>query len=279
MYSLQNKVALVTGAGSGIGKSLAELLSSKGAKLALADWDEAGLQSTADSLNTPVISEKLDVADRHSVEEFAKKAIAHYGQVDVIINNAGVALLQKAQDMRYQDLEWLMDINFWGVVYGTHAVLPQMLERDTGYIVNISSLYGQIAWPGNSAYCAAKFAVRGYTEVMTQDLKGTGVKALSVHPGGIQTNIVRNARFSDSDDTPNKDTVVKAFDKLAMTSADSAAKQIVRAMERQKVKLIIGQDAKFLDRAQRLFPVSYRWLVSWADGMAGTNKTKSGNMV
>lgn len=271
MYSLSGKVVLVTGAGSGIGKALAELLSKKGARLALADWDAEALKATADALKTPVIFEKYDVADKNATEAFANKAIKHYGQVDVVINNAGVALLQKVQDMSYDDLKWLMDINFWGVVYGTHAVLPQMLERGTGYVVNISSLYGQIAWPANSAYCAAKFAVRGYTEVMTQDLKGTGVKALSVHPGGIQTNIVRNARVADE---KTKKGIVGSFDKLAMTSPESAAAQIVRAMEKGKVKLIIGQDAKALDRIQRLMPFNYRWVVKWADGLSGIGKAE-----
>lgn len=279
MYSLENKVVLITGAGSGIGRALANLCASKGARLALADWDESGLDETAAQLSVDTVTEKLDVADRQAVEQFAQKALAHFGQVDVVVNNAGVALLQKAQDMRYQDLEWLMNINFWGVVYGTHAVLPHMVERGSGCVVNISSLYGQIAWPGNSAYCAAKFAVRGYTEVMTQDLKGTGVNALSVHPGGIQTNIVRNARFSDSEDTPSKASVVASFDKIAMTTAESAAKQIVKAIEREKVKLIIGQDAKLLDRIQRVMPVSYRWFVRWLDGVAGTKNKSSGNLV
>lgn len=272
MYSLKDKVVMVTGAGSGIGRALAMLLSTKGAKLALADWNEVGLSETVAGLNTEAISKKLDVAQRGDVEAFAKEAIAHYGHVDAVINNAGVALLQPVQDMSYDDLEWLMDINFWGVVYGTHAVLPQMLERGTGYVVNISSLYGQIAWPGNSAYCAAKFAVRGYTEVMTQDLKGSGVKALSVHPGGIQTNIVRNARVADEH---AKQKISGSFDKLAMTTPESAAAQIVRAMEKEKTKLIIGQDAKALDRVQRLLPVNYRWFVKWADGLSGIAKASN----
>lgn len=273
MYSLNGKVVLVTGAASGIGRALAEQLAAKGASLALADWNEEGLAETASAVNTPVITEKLDVANREAFEAFAQRAIAELGQVDAIINNAGVALLQTVQDTKYQDLEWLMNINFWGVVYGTHAVLPHMLERGTGMVVNISSLYGQIAWPGNSAYCAAKFAVRGYTEVMTQDLKGTGVNALSVHPGGIKTNIVRNARVDG--EGVNKADLIGGFDKVATTSADSAAKQIIRAMEKRKVKLLIGQDAKLLDRIQRLAPFNYRWLVKWIDGVSGLDKPKS----
>jgi NADP-dependent 3-hydroxy acid dehydrogenase YdfG len=277
MYSLANKVVLVTGAGSGIGRALAQQLSAKGAKLALADWDADGLQETETSLQTPVLSAQLDVADKRAFEDFAKQAIDHYGVVDAVINNAGVALLQRAQDLNYDDLEWVMNINFWGVIYGTHAVLPQMLARNTGYIVNISSLYGQIAWPGNSAYCAAKFAVRGYTEVMTQDLAGTGVHSLSVHPGGIQTNIVRNARVDDAGDGNTKAAISKSFDKIAMTSPDKAAAQILRAMEKEKVKLIIGQDAKLLDRLQRLMPVSYRWLIRRMDNVTGVAKAKKTN--
>ena len=270
MYSLDGKVVLITGAGSGIGRALAKLAANKGAKLALADWDEAGLADTAAAVKAAVMTQKLDVSNREGFEAFANDVVAHYGHVDVVINNAGVALLQKVQDMSYDDLEWLMKINFWGVVYGTHAVLPQMIERATGVVVNISSLYGQIAWPGNSAYCASKFAVRGYTEVMTQDLKGTGVHALSVHPGGIQTNIVRNARVDGGGAI--KENIESSFDKVAMTSPESAAKQILRAIEKKKVKLIIGQDAKLLDRIQRLMPFNYRWFVRWIDGLSGVAK-------
>lgn len=270
MYSLKGKVVLITGAASGIGRALANLLASKGAKLALADWDEVGLAETAAGIASPVMMQKLDVSDRASFETFAKEVIGHFGQVDVVINNAGVALLQQTQDMNYEDLEWLMNINFWGVVYGTHAVLPQMIERSTGYVVNISSLYGLIAWPRNSAYCAAKFAVRGYTEAMSQDLKGTGVHALSVHPGGIKTNIARNARVDGS--SASKENIVNSFDMVARTTPESAAKQIVRAIEKEKVKLIIGQDAKFLDRMQRVMPVNNRWFVRWIDGLSGVTK-------
>ncbi len=169
-----------------------------------------------------------------------------------------MALLQRVQDMTYVDLNWLMNINFWGVVHGTHAFLPGMLARDSGVIVNLSSLYGILAWPANSAYSAAKFAVRGYTEAMRHDLHKTGVRAVSVHPGGIQTSIVRNARFT-SDDLGRIDRrkLERDFDKIALTSADRAATIILDGVERGRDRILVGKDAKILTLLTRLVPEKY----------------------
>ncbi|MGH8456048.1 MAG: SDR family NAD(P)-dependent oxidoreductase [Stenotrophobium sp.] len=266
MYVFQDKVAVVTGAGSGIGRALAELLARKGCKLALADINETGLADTAARIGTPVLTRKLDVSDRAAFEAFAKEVEAHYGRADLIFNNAGVALLQPVQEMRYEDLEWLMGINFWGVIHGTHAFLPSMLARKSGVIVNVSSLYGLIGWPANGAYCAAKFAVRGYTEVMRQDLRGTGVQVACVHPGGIKTNIVRNARFT-SDDLGRKDksVLVKDFDRIAITTPEKAAQTIVVGVERGRERILIGPDAKLIDRLQRWMPESYPAVIRWLE--------------
>ena len=252
------QVAVVTGAASGIGRALALALGQRGVKLALADWDEAGLQETAALLERHVIYQKLDVADREAVADFAVDVLAAYGQVDWLFNNAGVALLQRVQDMAYSDLTWLININFWGVVHGTHAFLPGMLARDSGTIVNISSLYGLMAWPANSAYSAAKFAVRGYTEAMRHDLHRTGVRAVSVHPGGIQTSIVRNARFT-SDDLGRTDRrkIERDFSKIAITSSEQAAGIILTGLERGRERIIVGKDAQLLSLVARLFPESY----------------------
>ena len=252
------QVAVVTGAASGIGRALAQALAARGVKLALADWNEAGLAETAQLLQVPVITRKLDVADRADFEAFAAEVQAAHGQVDFVFNNAGVALLQRVQDMTYVDLNWLMNINFWGVVHGTHVFLPAMLARNSGVIVNLSSLYGLMAWPANSAYSAAKFAVRGYTEAMRHDLHRTGVRAVSVHPGGVQTSIVRNARFT-SDDLGRIDRrkLERDFDKIAMTSAGQAAAIILNGVERGRDRIVVGRDAQVLSLLTRLFPEKY----------------------
>ena len=252
------QVAVVTGAASGIGRALAQALARRGVKLAIADWNEAGLEETAASLQVPVLKRQLDVSDRAAFEAFAQDVLAEYGQVDGLFNNAGVALLQPVQAMAYDDLTWLMNINFWGVIHGTHAFLPAMLQRDSGAIVNISSLYGLMAWPANSAYSAAKFAVRGYTEAMRHDLHKTGVRAVSVHPGGIQTSIVRNARFT-SDDLGRGDRkkLERDFDKIAITSADGAARIILGGLESGRDRIIVGKDAQVLSFLTRLFPERY----------------------
>ena len=157
------QVAVVTGAASGIGRALAVDLAARGVELALADWNDAGLAETVALLPRPVLSRKLDVADRAAFGAFAEDVLARFGHVDLVFNNAGVALLQRVQDFTYDDHEWLMKINYWGVVHGTQSFLPGMLARKTGAIVNVSSLYGLMGWPANAAYCSAKFAVRGYT--------------------------------------------------------------------------------------------------------------------
>src|SRR5690349_6225564 len=196
MYDLNGKVAVVTGAGSGIGRALAQGFAARGCKLAIADINEANLAETAKSLGTEVMTHKLDVADRAAVYAFAAAVQQRFGTAHVIVNNAGVAVSQTVDALDYKDFEWLMGINFWGVVYGTKAFLPMLTEQNEGAIVNISSVFGIIAVPAQAAYNSAKFAVRGFTECLRHELKeaGSQVKSICVHPGGIKTNIVRNAR-------------------------------------------------------------------------------------
>ncbi len=258
MKFASGQVAVVTGAGSGIGRALAQALVARGVTVALADWNEAGLAETVELLQVPALSRKLDVADRAAVEAFAADVLAAHGHVDWLFNNAGVALLQTVQEMTYVDLQWLLNINFWGVIHGTHAFLPSMLQRNSGTIVNMSSLYGLMAWPANSAYSAAKFAVRGYTEAMRHDLHKTGVRAVVVHPGGIQTSIVRNARFT-SDDLGRVDRkrLERDFDRIAMTSASGAAAIILDGLERGRERILVGKDAVALSVLTRLFPERY----------------------
>jgi len=258
LYGLKDKVAVVTGAGSGIGRALAQLLAQKGCRLALADINESSLKETAAALSADVITHKLDVADRAAVYAFADQVKRHFGTAHVVINNAGVAVSQTVNDMSWEDFEWLMGINFWGVAYGTKAFLPMLLAQDEGAIVNVSSVFGIIGVPTQSAYNAAKFAVRGFTEALRHELKDTKVRAISVHPGGIKTNIARASRFY-KDPLGNSDQAGMAarFDRLARTTPERAAATIVRGIEKGAPRVLIGADAALIDKIQRLMPESY----------------------
>ncbi len=256
MYRLNGKVVVVTGAGSGIGRALAQQLAAKGCVLALADIDAAGLADTAAGLPQPVLSQQLDVADRAAVYAFAERVKRELGAAHVIINNAGVALSRTIEDLDYPDFEWLMNINFWGVVHGSKAFLPQLRERGEGAVVNLSSIFGIIAVPTQGAYHAAKFAVRGFTECLRQELRGSGINAISVHPGGIKTNIVLNARAQDS--TPASRTEAhERFQRMARTTAATAAAVIIQGIERERGRVLIGADAKLMERLQRWAPTAY----------------------
>ncbi len=196
MKSFQNKVAAVTGAASGIGRALAIDLAQRGCRLAISDVNEAGLAETADlarAAGAEVAQQLVDVADRQAVQAWADSTAAEYGQVNLVFNNAGVALAASVKSLEYEDFEWLMGINFWGVVHGTKSFLPHLLEAGEGHIVNVSSVFGLAGFPGQSAYNAAKFAVRGFTDSLREELEmmNCGVSATCVHPGGIKTNIAR----------------------------------------------------------------------------------------
>ncbi len=202
---LEERVAAVTGAASGIGRELAVLLAKKGADLAISDVDEVGLAETVDlakkaGAKVTITSQRLDVADREAVHAWADQVVADHGKANLIVNNAGVALGATVDGMSYEDFDWLMGINFQGVVSGTKAFLPHMKAAGEGHVVNISSVFGLMGIPSQSAYNAAKFAVRGFTEALRVelDIEDCGVSATTVHPGGIKTNIARNARMDDS---------------------------------------------------------------------------------
>jgi NADP-dependent 3-hydroxy acid dehydrogenase YdfG len=259
----ETKVVAITGAGSGIGRSLACAYHARGFSLALSDIDEKGLHETAalcggSAPDSRVDIVKVDVAKRAEVEAWSKSVLQRFGRVDVLINNAGVSLLSPAHEASLEDFEWLFQINFWGVVYGTNAFLPQMLARKQGAIVNISSIFGIVGYPNNGTYCASKFAVRGYTETLRHDLEGSGVLVTCVHPGGIKTNIVSNGRWrNDPGFSTSQHDAKRQFEKVARTTPDEAAATIIDGVDAQQVRILIGADARFLDIVQRMFPASY----------------------
>lgn len=264
MKDFNNKVAAITGAGSGIGQQLALLLAKEGCHLSLADVNEAGLQNTLSQLkNSPVkvTTAKVDVSNRDAVKQWAIQTVSDHGKVNLIFNNAGVALGSAIDGMSYDDLEWIMNINFWGVVYGTKEFLPFLKASGEGHIVNISSIFGITAQPSQSAYNASKFAVRGFTESLRQelDIQNNGVSATCVHPGGIRTNIAKAARMDDSmRNLGLSPDSVKEFDKLLRTPPESAAAQILDAVRHNKRRLLIGADAKAVETMQRLLPSAYQ---------------------
>lgn len=266
MKNFKNKVAAITGAGSGIGQQLAILLAKQGCHLSLSDINEKGLQQTVELLkpysNITVTTKKLDVSDREVVKQWAQETVQDHGSVNLIFNNAGVALGSTVEGATYEDLEWIVGINFWGVVYGTKEFLPFIKQTQDGHIINISSLFGLTAQPTQSGYNATKFAVRGFTESLRQelDIEKSGVSSLCVHPGGIRTNIAKSAKMSDSLNSLGMDPTksIQNFDKLLRTPPEEAARQILQAVLKNKRRLLIGSDAKILDAFQRLFPTGYQ---------------------
>ncbi|MDN8229171.1 SDR family NAD(P)-dependent oxidoreductase [Acinetobacter baumannii] len=271
MKSFKNKVAAVTGAGSGIGQAIAIALAKQGCHLALSDISETGLAKTVELLapySVKVTTQKVDVAKRDEVATWAKAVVDEHGQVNLIFNNAGVAIGSTAEGVSYEDLEWLIGINFWGVVYGTKEFLPYLKQSGDGHIINISSMFGLTAQPTQSAYNASKFAVRGFTESLRQelDMQNAGVSATCVHPGGIRTNIAKAARMNNSVQSLGMDPLKSqdAFDKLLRTPADDAAQQILEAVRKDRRRLLIGADAKAVDMIQRILPQGYQKIFATA---------------
>lgn len=259
MRGFQGCVAAITGAASGIGSALATELAGRGAHLALCDIDEVGLADTVgrcEGAGVKVTSQIVDVADRAAVHAWAQQVVEDHGKVELVVNNAGVALSATVQGMSYDDLEWLIGINFWGVVHGTMAFLPHLEAAGEGHIVNVSSVFGLISVPSQSAYNASKFAVRGFTDAlrMELDMAGRGVSATTVHPGGIKTNIARNARIDESATllTGSPAEARRNFDRVATTTPERAARKILAAVARDRRRVLIGPDAKLIDLVSRL---------------------------
>lgn len=266
MKDFKNKIAAITGAGSGIGRALAHQLASEGAELALSDVNELGLAETVERCRElglgRITSARVDVADRAAVYAWADEVAATHGRVNLIFNNAGVALASTLEGVGYDDFEWIMNINFWGVVYGTKAFLPHLRRAGEGHIVNTSSVFGLISVPGNGTYNATKFAVRGFTEALRQELEldGANIGVTCVHPGGIKTNIARDARFDPSVNSfVGSEARGKAnFEKMFITEAKSAAATILTAVQRNRARVLIGPDAHAIDFMQRTLPEAYQ---------------------
>jgi short-subunit dehydrogenase len=267
MKDFKNKVAAITGAGSGMGRELAVQLAARGCHVAISDVNEKGLAETAELAKkhgVKVTATKVDVASKDAVYAWADQVAKDHDKVNLIFNNAGVALGATVEGMQYKDFEWLFNINFWGVVYGTKAFLPHLKAAGEGHIINTSSVFGLVGIPSQSAYNAAKFAVRGFTESLRQelDMMDCGVSATSVHPGGIKTNIARAARQDTSIEAlgMKAEGSAEKFEKNFITTAASAAKTIIRAVEKNKRRVLVGPDAYVIDWMVRLLPACYQAL-------------------
>ncbi|WP_372750529.1 SDR family NAD(P)-dependent oxidoreductase [Litorivivens sp.] len=268
MKSFVDKVAAITGAGSGIGRQLAIQLAEQGCHLSLSDVDESGLAETVAMLGNTVVkveADTVDVANREQVYRWAEKVIVDHGRVNLIFNNAGVSLTSTVEGLTYEELEWILGINLWGVIHGTKAFLPHIKNCGEGHIVNISSIFGICAQPTQSAYNISKFAVRGFTESLRQELEleGGSISATSIHPGGIKTNIARSGRVNASVNLGHdatREQEILAAEKMLRTSAEAAAKTILKGVQRNARRVVIGGDAKFMDVVVRLLPGLYQKL-------------------
>ncbi|TGD88011.1 SDR family NAD(P)-dependent oxidoreductase [Mycolicibacterium sp. CH28] len=265
MQGFAGKVAVVTGAGSGIGQALAIELGRSGAKLAISDIDTDGLAVTEQRLKAigvPVKADRLNVTEREAFAAYADGVKEHFGKVNQIYNNAGIAFSGDVEISQFKDIERVMDVDFWGVVNGTKVFLPYLIESGDGHVINVSSLFGIFSVPGQAAYNSAKFAVRGFTEALRQEmiLAKHPVKVTTVHPGGIKTAIARNATAAEGLDQAS---LAEAFDKkLARTTPERAAQIILDAVRKNRARVLVGADAKILDLVVRVTGSGYQRLFS-----------------
>ena len=260
----KNRVVALTGAGSGIGRALATALASRGASLALSDVNEMGLAETkkrCEAIGTaPVRTYRLDVADRDAVAAHAEAVVQDFGRVNAIINNAGVSLTALATEQQFKDIDWVLQTNLFGVLYGSQYFLPHIIASGDGLVVNISSIFGVIGVPGQSIYNASKFGVRGYTEAlaMEMDMAEHPVSVHCVHPGGVSTDIVRNSRVADAG---ARSALVRRFDKVARTTPEAAADIILRGVDKGRLRILVGADAHALYALSQVLGSRYCRLV------------------
>ena len=264
MTAIRGAAAAVTGAAGGIGRALALELAARGCDLSLADRDEAGLQTLAAELgkagSVKITIHRVDVSEPEQIAAFAQAAIAAHPGLNILINNAGVALMGNFDEIDQAQMDWLMNINFWGVVRSTRAFLPHLAQQREAHIVNLSSIFGIVAPPGQSAYAAAKFAVRGFSESLRHELQiaESPIRLSVVHPGGVATNIARNSRSgSGVSDNARRAEAIERFDAVARTTPAAAAQRIIIGIEKNQPRILIGGDAKLLDLVQRFRPGTY----------------------
>lgn len=269
MKDFRDKVVVITGAGSGMGRDLAVQLARQGAKLAISDMNPDGLKVTEDLVKetgAEVHAQLLNVAEREAVLAYADTVFNHFGVVNAVFNNAGIAHHGEVERTEFKDIERVMDVDYWGVVNGTKAFLPYLIASGDGHIVNTSSLFGLLAEPGQAAYNSAKFAVRGFTEALNQEMivAGHPVKVTSVHPGGIKTAIARNATVSGDH---NQKATADLFDRyLARMTSEDAAEVIIKGVKKNKPRILVGTDAKVLDLWVRLVASKYQWISAKVTG-------------
>jgi NAD(P)-dependent dehydrogenase (short-subunit alcohol dehydrogenase family) len=268
---VDGRTAYVSGAASGIGRAMALRLAAHGCPVALVDQDEDGLRETAELIPGPALTRKLDVRDRQAQMAFAAE-VAEWAPVPLgmVFNNAGVATSQSIADGAIEDDEWVMEINFGGVVNGVRSFLPILQRQDSGVIVNTSSVFGLVGIPFQSAYCASKFGVRGFTESLRHELRGTGVSAVTVHPGGVKTNIARNARYHADPfgrDLSHEQASTQ-FEAMAPTTPDRAAEIIHNGVKRGRSRILVGPDAYVFDALARITPTHYFDVLSFLEPLA-----------
>jgi NAD(P)-dependent dehydrogenase (short-subunit alcohol dehydrogenase family) len=260
VLKLKDRTAVVTGAAGGIGRAIATSLARRLCHLALADIDDAALARTAAEIATPgvrISRHHLDVSDPQAIAAFPEQVMTEHSGVDLLVNNAGVALCGTFEEVTEADFQWLFGINFWGVVRMTRAFLPLLHNSEEARIVNMSSLFGLIAPPGQTAYAASKFAIRGFSQSLRHELSGTRIGVTVVHPGGVITSIAKNARLpkglSDDEATERR----KFFETFLVTPAEAAGETIGRGVEKRKPRVLVGSDAKMIVMLERLMPVNY----------------------
>jgi len=262
IYDFVNKTAVVTGAASGIGRELCIQLAKTGCNIIAADINETDLQETGKtvrSLGKNISCYTVDVSDRKQVLDFSEKVEYYNNSIDIVMNNAGVAMSDvSVENIDFKDFEWIMNINLWGIINIAKAFIPKLKKSSDSYLVNTSSIYGIFAMNNAAAYTTSKFAVRGFSEALIQELYGTSVNVMTVYPGGIKTNVAKNSRWlGNINDTDEQNKQLTRFENSAKTEPEEAAKQILLAMNKRKKRLLIGKDAKFMDIYVRINPSGY----------------------
>lgn len=265
-----NKICVVTGAGSGIGRATAlELARNGAAHLVMADINRENLEATHELVREAGASAnivQLDVSNREAMYDLAQQTLESHGRVDFVLNNAGIANIAPVESLAIEDFERVMNVDFWGVVHGTQAFLPAMIQRDFGHIANISSIFGFIGVPNQGAYNSAKFAVHGFTEALRQEMYGTGVKISCIHPGGIDTPIARNALLPQGEDTEERrEEIATSFKSMVKSTPIQAAQTILKGVEKGKARILIGRDAHMVDIIRRIFPTRYGDILGFRD--------------